>query len=78
MVALQGDVFAEATVAQFDEGSKLLRPIAGDSTADGEDTQLFLTQKRSGEVLEVFERIETNLVSPGRFAEAIVQRGVET
>ena len=58
MIAFQRQVFPAPAVAQFDERAELLRPVTGDASADGEDSQPLLTQQGCGEMLQVFEGIE--------------------
>ena len=52
-------------MAQLAERTKLLCPVAGNASADGENPKPRLPQQRSREMLEVLKRIEAQLVSSG-------------
>src|SRR5581483_6325159 len=77
VIALEGYVFAQAAVPQFDKRPELLRPVARHDAADGEDTQFFLAQQGGGKMLQVFKGVEADLVATGGVAQAIVQRSIE-
>src|SRR5579871_3989546 len=62
MISLQGDVFPQTPVTQLAEWPKLLGPVPWYTTADGENTQLLLTQQSRSEVLQIFKRIEADLM----------------
>src|SRR5579872_2076484 len=64
-------------MAQFDERAELLRPVARNTSADGENPQAFLAQQSRSEMFEIFKRIETNFVPAGAFAHTIIQRDVQ-
>src|SRR5579863_8693323 len=77
MVALQRQVLSQSPVPQFNEWSKLLRPIARDAAADGENSQFFLPQQSRREMLQILKRIEADLVPTRRLPQPVVQRRVE-
>ena len=74
MVALQRQLFPAPAMAQFDEWPKLLRPIARNSSADGEDPQALLAEQSCGEIFEIFEGIKTEFRAAFLVAFAIVLR----
>src|ERR1700691_1754287 len=78
VIALQGKVFPSPAVAQFDERSKLLRPVARNASADGENSQAFLAKKGCGKVFQVFERIEAEAGLSFFVALAVGQGVIET
>src|ERR1700686_5212935 len=58
VIALQRKVFPAPAVAQFDERTKLLRPVTRNPAAYCENSKALLTQQSCGKVFEVFKRIE--------------------
>src|SRR5450631_1607071 len=66
VIALQRQVLSEPSVPEFDERPKLLRPVARHPAANGENPKFLLPQKRRGEVLQILEGVEPDLVPPRR------------
>src|SRR5262245_42543210 len=64
-------------MTELDERSELLRPVARNSATNRENSQALLPKQRRGKVLQVFERVETDLVPTGAFTHAIVQRNIQ-
>ena len=64
-------------MTQFEEWPKLLRPIARNATADGENTEPLLAQQGGREVLQVKERVKANFVPSGGFPQAVVEGDIE-
>src|SRR5208282_6469588 len=58
VIALQRQVFPAPAMAQFDERTELLRPVARNASANRENAQPLLTEQRGGKIFEVFEGIE--------------------
>src|SRR5438309_8756478 len=77
VIALELNVFPQAPVTQFEEWPKLLRPIAPDATADGENTEPLLAQQGGREVLQIKERVKANFVPSGGFPQAVVEGDIE-
>src|SRR5437867_1204706 len=63
---------------QFDEWSKLLRPIARDSATDCENAKSLLPQQGGSKMLQIFKRVEADLVATRAFAHAVVQGNVQS
>src|ERR1019366_2350837 len=64
VITLQRQGFPAPAGAQFDERPELLRPVARNASANGEDSQPLLAEQGCGEVLQVFEGIETEARLP--------------
>src|SRR6202522_1935960 len=78
VIALQRQVFAAPTVAQFNERAKLLRPVPRHTSANRKNPQPLLAEQSRCEVLQVFKRIEAESRLPFLVALTIRQRVIET
>src|SRR5208337_2397878 len=56
---------------------KLLRPVARNAAADGEDSEALLTEQGCGKALQVFERIEAESRLPLLVAFTVGQREIQ-
>src|SRR5215475_9990758 len=77
VVAFQGNILAQAPMPQLDEAPELLRPIPRDSTPDSKDAEPLLPQQSGREVLKIEKGIEPDLVTPGGFAQPVVECDVQ-
>ena len=70
-------MLTQPPVPQFNEGRKLLRPVAWHTAANSENSQALLPQQGRRKVLQVLEGIKAQFVPPGGLTDAIVQGQVQ-
>src|SRR5260370_32690838 len=77
VIALEFDSFPGTTDAEFAIRAKLLRPVAWNAAADGEDANTLLLEQGVGEVVKVKERIEIEQRLAFAGSHTIVERDIE-
>jgi hypothetical protein len=77
-VALEREFFVAAASHEFSVDTELLRPVAGDTPSNGEDSHFLSGHHDVGEGLEIFEGIEAEKRALVALARVFVQGEIET
>jgi hypothetical protein len=76
-ITLERKLLVATAGHEFGIDAELLRPVAGDATADGEDAHFFCGHHGVGEFFEVFERIEVEERAVVTLAAVFVEGEIE-
>jgi hypothetical protein len=77
VIALEGKIFVAATGHEFGIDAKLLRPVARNATADGENAHFFGGHHGAGELLEIFKGIEAKTRTLFLFARILIEGEIQ-